>query len=140
MFSINMITGVELADRLIKQAQRMKRALAHRLESFDMRIENTVENTAEYDAELAETNARLATANALIPTLPEGSELKEEQITEKMELELKLRKLTRSGNKLGSEAILVRELEMDLLNRQIAGLDAFLGAITARKAELSPGS
>lgn len=140
MYSLTLITGTELADRMIKQAQRMKRALAHRLESFDMRTENSVESSAEYDAEVAETTARLATATALIPTLPEGSELKEDQITEKMEMELKLRKLTKAGNKLGSEAILVRELEMDLLERQIAGLDEFIGLVTTRKAELPPGS
>ena len=140
MFSISLITGAELADRLIKQAQRMRRALNHRLESFDMRTESSADNTAEYDAEVAETNARLATANALIPTLPEGTDLKEDQITEKMEMELKLRKLTKAGNKLSSEAIILRELDMDLLNRQIAGLDVFIGLVTTKKGELPPGS
>ena len=140
MFSLLLITGAELADRLIKQAQRMRRALNHRLESFDMRSESSADNTAEYDTEVAETNARLATANALIPTLPEGTDLKEDQITEKMEMELKLRKLTKAGNKLGSEAIILRELDMDLLNRQIAGLDVFIGLVTTKKAELPPGS
>lgn len=140
MFSISLITGAELADRLIKQAQRIRRALNHRLESFDMRTESSADNTAEYDAEVAETNARLATANALIPTLLEGTDLKEDQITEKMEMELKLRKLTKAGNKLTSEAIILRELDMDLLNRQIAGLDVFIGLVTTKKGELPPGS
>ena len=140
MFSLLLITGAELADRLIKQAQRMKRALAHRLESFDMRTENSVESSSEYDAEVAETNARLATAAALIPTLPEGSDLQEDQITEKLEMELKLRKLTKAGNKLGSEAIILRELDTDLLDRQIAGLEAFIGLVTTKKGELPPGA
>lgn len=139
MFSTELITGVDLADRLLKAAQRMKRALAHRLESFDLRSENSAESNAEYEAELAEVSAKLASVNALIPTLPEGSDLREDQITLKMELDLKLRKLTRGGNKLGSEGILTRELEMDLLNRQIAGLDAFMGVVTTRKGQLSGG-
>jgi len=117
VFTLLLITSTELADRLVKQAQHMKRALTHRLESFDIQSENFVYSSAEYEAYLAETNAKLATVNALITTLPDGNGLKEEQITEKLELELKLRKLTLSGTKMGSEAILMRELEMDLLNR-----------------------
>ena len=140
MYSLILITGADLADRLIKQAQRMKRALAHRLESFDMRTENSADSSAEYDAELVETNARLATANALIPTLQAGTELRQDQVIEKAEMELRLLKLTKSGNKMGSEAILIRELEMDLLNRQITGLDLFITAVTGRKGELPLGA
>ena len=55
-------------------------------------------------------------------------------------MELKLRKLTKAGNKLGSEAILMRELEMDLLNRQIVGLDLFIGAVNTKKGDLPPGA
>lgn len=130
-----MITTADVADRLIKKAQRDKRTLEHRLESFEIRNENSTEDSAEYNADVSETNAKLSAANALIPTLPEG-DLKEDQVTVKMEMELKLRKLTKAGNKLGSQGILDREYEMDQLNRQIAGIELFLTEVTARKGEL----
>jgi len=101
-------------------------------ERFDPEHHNDPEKTFNHIAELQEYGTSYL--------LPEVSEMKEDQVTEKMELELKLRKLTKAGNKLGSEAILVRESEMDLLERQITGLDAFIGFVTTRRYELPTGS
>lgn len=134
-YSLNLIALASDADILIQTAQRDKRNLQHRRETLMLRSENSAEDSAAHAAELSAATASLAAANATIASLPEG-EKKEEEITKKMELELKIRKLSKSGNKLGTVATIEREYDADQLTRQIDGIDAFISAVTARKAEL----
>jgi hypothetical protein len=134
-FSLNLITLASEADILIKMAQRDKRNIQHRANSFDMRAENTAENAEELTAELATAKAELASTNALIATLPDGTK-KETEITKRMELEVRIRKLTLNGNKKNAVAAIEQEYDADLLDRQVAGIDAFITAVTERKAAL----
>jgi hypothetical protein len=53
-----------------------------------------------------------------------------------MELEVKIRKLNGSGGKTGTVALIEQEYDADLLDRQIAGIDAFIAAVEERKAKL----
>ena len=134
-YSLNLIALPSEADSLIQTAQREKRTLENRKETLLIRSENSVENSAELSAELAAAQASLEAANTLLPTLPEG-EIKEAQITKKMELELKIRRLLKSGGKVGTIAIIEQEYDAELLDRQVSGIDAFIAAVTARKLEL----
>jgi hypothetical protein len=134
-YSLNLLTLSSEADGLIKTAQRDKRNLEHRREAFDLRNENSAEDAADIAAELSAATASLTAVNALIPTLPDGDR-KEEEIIKKMELELKIKKLTRSGNKKGAVATIEREYDAGLIDRELAGIDEFITAITTRKAEL----
>jgi hypothetical protein len=134
-YSLNLITLPSEADTLIRMAQRDKRNLQHRLESFDIRNENSAEDAAELAAELAAARASLDASIAMLATLPDG-ERKEDEETKKMELELRIRKLTKSGNKKGAVAILEREYDAELIERELAGIDDFIAAVTARKEAL----
>lgn len=134
-FSVNLISLPSEAEALIKMAQRDKRTLEHRLDALDIRSENSVESLAEHGAELIAVTAALSAADALIATLPEG-ELKENQITKKMELELRLRKLNKSGNKDSVMGTLEREYDSDQMEKQISGTDNFIAEVTARQAAL----
>lgn len=134
-FTLNLITVPQEADSLIKMANRDKRNLEHRKESFDLRNVNTAENAAENAGELSEANASLASVIALIATLPDG-EKKEDEVTKKLDLELRIRRLTRSGSKTGAVATIEREYDADMIENQLDGIDAFITAVTARKAAL----
>ncbi len=134
-FSLESITLPGEADSLINLALRDKRIFEHRKESLDLRTENSAENAAQHAADLAEAQAQLAALNALIAGLPEGTR-KEEEITKKMALEVKVRKINESGSKTGTVALIEQEYDADLLDRQIAGINDFVTAVTARKAAL----
>lgn len=134
-FSVNLISLPSEAEALIKMAQRDKRTLEHRLDALTIRSENSVESSAEHSADLMAVTTALAAADSLIASLPEG-ELKENQITKKLELELKLRKLNKSGNKDSVMGTLEREYDADQLEKQIAGTESFIAEVAARQAAL----
>jgi hypothetical protein len=135
MFTVSLISGVELADILIKLAQRDQRVLDARITNLSIRNENSSENSAEYTAEVAELTAGIQTSTTILATLPEGK-LKEEEITKKMEMELRLRKLTTSEISYTPESVLEREYTLAKLVKQREAAAEFEAAVTARKAEL----
>jgi len=53
-----------------------------------------------------------------------------------MELELRMRRLSRAGGRKNAVAALEQEYDADLLKRQVAGIDGFIAAVTERKAAL----
>jgi hypothetical protein len=134
-FSLNLITLASEADALLHMAARDKRNLLHRKETLDIRSENSAESVSGRAADLATAKAELASTIALLATLPDGP-IKEDQEIKKMELELKIKKLSKSGNKADPVTFLATEYDADLHNRQIAGIDAFSAAVTERKAAL----
>ena len=135
VFQTNLITLASEADALISMAQREKRTLANRIETAIIRNVNSTENSAELSAEITSTEAALASSNALLATLPDGP-VKEQQVTRKIELDLRLRKLTINGNKAGAIAILESEFDTDSMERQVSGANEFIAAVTARKAQI----
>ena len=134
-YSLELIALPEEADNLIKTAKRDKRIFEHRKESLELRTENSEENAAEQQFELAATQSQLTAAIATIASLPDGPK-KEEEITKKMALEVKIRKINESGSNTGTVALIEQEYDSDLLERQIAGIDEFITLVTARKAAL----
>jgi hypothetical protein len=134
-YSLELIALPEEADNLIKTAKRDKRIFEHRKESLELRTVSSVENASQQQFDLAEAQAQLTAATATIASLPEGPK-KEEEITKKMALEVRIRKINESGSKTGAVALIEQEYDSDLLERQIAGIDEFITAVTARKAAL----
>jgi hypothetical protein len=128
-FSVNLITLASEADALIALANRDKRGLEVRKQNLAYRTENVAERIDE----LKETQAQLDSTIAAINALPDG-ERKEDEITKKLELELKIRRLSRSG--ISTVAKLENQYDIELIDRQIAGIDAFIDELTARKAQL----
>jgi hypothetical protein len=133
--SLELITSPEEADSLLKTAQRDKRVIEHRKDSIDFRTESTNESAAELQLNLTNTQAAIVASTAIISSLPDGLK-KEEEITKKMGLEVKLRKLNESVLKIGSVAVIEREYDADLLERQLAGIEDFMNAVISRKSEL----
>jgi hypothetical protein len=132
---MNLITLPSEADQLIAMATRDKRSLVNRKDALLIRSESSALNTQERVSELAAAKAALASAVAQIATLADGDE-KENQITKKMELDVKIRKLTKNDSKAGATLVLEAEYDADLLEKQIAGIDSFVTAVSARKAQL----
>jgi hypothetical protein len=134
MFNVSLITGVELADILIKLAKRDQRILDARITNLSIRNENSTENSAEYEAEVSELTAGIATSNTIVASLPDGP-LKEGEITKRLEFELRLRKLTLSDNSSNPETILTREYELSKALKLKEAAVEFEAAVVARKAE-----
>lgn len=134
-YQTNLITLVSEADALISMAERDKRNLASRIEVARVRNLNSSENSAELAADIASTQASLASTNSLLATLADGP-TKEKEITKKMELDLRLRRLTISGNRASAISILESEYDTDSMVKQVTSADEFIAAVTARRTQL----
>ena len=114
---------------------RDKRIFEYRKESFEIRSESSDEAAAEQELELANAGADLVAITALIDTLPPGKK-KEDEITKKMALEVKIRRLNANAGKAIAVDLVEQEYDADLLARQIAGIDEFITLVNERKAAL----
>jgi hypothetical protein len=72
----------------------------------------------------------------VIDSLPEGKR-KQDEITNRMAVELRLRRLTGGANGDDPISIVERAFDVDRFDRDIAGIDAFVAAVEARKLELN---
>ncbi|MEO7310727.1 MAG: hypothetical protein ABIX01_10025 [Chitinophagaceae bacterium] len=135
LFSLDLIRSVNEADTLINMAQRDKRSLANRRETLLIRSRDGAEGTTELAATLSNYRAQLAASIAGLEGMPEGL-AKEDALTHKMELEVKVRKLSRPGGSRSAENVLEQEYDAEQLDKQIAGADAFTDLIEAHKLNL----
>ena len=71
----------------------------------------------------------------MIATLPEGNS-KEDAIKKKTKLEYKKFLLNNRKESYGAVALLEKELDLSRVTLELGEIDAFVAAITTRKAEL----
>ena len=136
MFSLELITRAADAEQLLRMAQREKRSIFVRRENTSLRNENASEDGVERAADILTAQAELQSLNAVIDSLPEGKR-KQDEITNRMAVELRLRRLTGGTNGDDPISIVERAFDVDRFDRDIAGIDAFVAAVEARKAELN---
>lgn len=136
MYNLELITSAADADQLLRMAQREKRSMYVRRESLSLRNENASEDGAERAADQSALEAELQSLNAMIENLPEGTR-KQEEITNRMAVEVKLRRLLQGSNGKDPVSIVERTFDVDRFDRDIAGIEAFVTAVEARKAELN---
>jgi hypothetical protein len=136
MFNLELITSAADADQLLRIAQREKRSIYVRRENLSLRNENASENGAERSADIVAAQAELQSLNTVIDSLPEG-ERKQEEITNRMAVELRLRRLTRGGDGNDPVSIVERAFDVNRFDRDITGIEEFVAAVEARKLELN---
>jgi hypothetical protein len=134
-FSTSMITTVADCNLLLSLATKEKSDLEFRKLSAERQRSSYAENAGEVDAELAAANAELAVVNTIIGTLPEGP-TKDDNITKKMRLDLKLRLLNEKKDNYGAVALLAKEFDQARLEKELLAAQDFTTAVQARKDAL----
>jgi hypothetical protein len=134
-FSVNKITLVSDAEALLQIAQRDKRNLQHRKDGIAIRTENTAEQVNTQAAELKDAQDELVKTDTELATAT--GEKKENLEIRKLELQLKIKKLSKTGNKVSAFDLLETEYNAHLYEQRLRGIDDFITAVSARKAELA---
>ncbi|MCR5886566.1 hypothetical protein LRS06_02015 [Hymenobacter sp. J193] len=133
-FSVNLLTTAAQCTELLADKGRERTGLVNRLNNLQFQLDNW-SNVTSTAAELATTQAMIAGLQPLIDSLPEGDDRRRNQNT-------LLRYQARANNLAGkvedysATALLEKELDRDELTAEIAVLDTFIAAVTARKAAL----
>ena len=134
-FTVSLIELVSEADELLRMAERDKRNLELRKSNITVRNQNAAEDVGERKAELAAAQAALAISNTLLTTLPDGDTKDLEKI-KNLELDARVRRLLRQGNKAGAVATLEQDYDVAQLTKQVEIAEAFIAEVKARKAAL----
>jgi hypothetical protein len=134
-FSTGMITTVADCDLLLSLAAKERSDLEFRKLSVERQRSVYAENAGEVEAELTAVNAELVAVNTVLENLPDG-DIKDEQITKKMRLELKLRLLHEKKENYGIVALLVKEFGQARLEQELAAAQDFTTAVEARRKNL----
>lgn len=131
----DLLTLQEEAQRLLEIAIMEKRILENKKETIAIRTENSTDDAQTLQYEIASAQAELNSLDTYIASLPEGK-VKEKQITKRIAIELRIRRLNESGTRLGAEAIVQQVFDNAQLQSQIDNLATFITALEARKAAL----
>jgi len=135
MYNLNLISSKEEIDLLLRMANRDKRAANVRKETLSLRNENASENEAERAADILSAQTDVTSLTSLIDSLPAGTR-KEQEITKKMAVEVRLRRLTQGGSAENPVSIVERSYDVDLIEKEMTAIDAFIAAVNDRSAAL----
>lgn len=134
-YSFNSITTVADCDALLLLANREKSEINYSIDTITRRINSMTTSAADLAADLAEVQAKLATVETIIASLPDG-EAKEEAITERMGYEYRLRVLNDRMDNYGAIALLRRENELEVQNAALDRQEIFITEIQNRRAQI----
>jgi len=134
-YSVNKITTVADCDLLLAWAAKEKADLEFKKLSEERLTNNYSTTSIEIDAELQSVNTEIDATTTIIATLPEGQS-KEDAVKKKVKLEYKKFLLQTRKESYGVVALLEKELDLNNVTQSLAEVDAFVAAITTRKAAL----
>jgi len=134
-YTTNTLQSVAECDELLALVSREKRGMEIRRNSLSFRNETLEESSEDFLADIAQANSELEYLNDTIPNMPEGNK-KEEMITDQLLLTAKLRKYNARRENFGPIGLLQRQLDVEMLNNNVAEIDEFIAAINTRKNTL----
>lgn len=135
LYNVEMLTTVAECESVLAVAEKEKKDLLFRKTSLERQKEAYSLNGQENDDELLATETELNALKGVVSTLPEGK-TKADNEKRIRRLDLKKFLLTQKDKDYGSVALLVREFDLGLLNKELEEVEAFITIINARKAAL----
>ena len=135
-YSLQNLTQTVECDVLLSRAQKRRADLNHKKYSEESLTARYGETSAEIEASLEVVTAEIAAETTIIASMPDGT-IKDAHIFKKKQVEYKQLVLEHRLESYGVVALLEQEMDVKLVDQQIEEVDAFIGAVTARKEELA---
>jgi hypothetical protein len=133
-FSVNLLTTAAQCDALLATKQRERTGLVNRLNNLQFQLDNWDDATSA-ETELTATQTLIAGLTPVVAALPEGDDKRRNQ-NQLNRYQTRANNLTSKVENYGVLALLEKELDRDTLTGDIATLDTFVAAVTARRAAL----
>lgn len=135
MYSIEKLTQVSDCDAVLTWAQTEKENLELKKLNESKLTKNYSTTSLSIDTELLSVTTQIAGINSVLPSLPEGS-VKEDHLKKLKRLEYKKFLLEDRRINYGVVALLEKELDVERITKEIVEIDAFITAVTQKKATL----
>ena len=134
-YTVTYLTTVADCDLMLAKADQQKSDLNYRKLTLERQKTRFAETAVEVEAELQASNSEATALDAIIASLPDG-DTKDETVVRKRKLELKLFLLQQKKDDFGGSALVEKEFDLGRVNKELEEADAFIAAVTARKAAL----
>ncbi len=134
-YSVEKLTTPTDCDTLMAMANKEKSALEFRKLSLERNRESYLGRSTQLATDISLVNSEIAAFTTILAGLPDG-ETKEDTISRKKKLEYRLFTLQEQNDNYGVVALLEKEMEISLTEKQLAEIALFSQAIATRKAAL----
>ena len=135
-YTVSALTTTADCDKLLVDAESDLKALRHRASNLDYARDSTSEATSETQATLVSLDAEIQALTSVIPTLAEGTKARKNNEIDLRTATYRRARLTDKQEARGPVALLTRERDLAETEAQVTEVEAFIAAITARKASL----
>ncbi|MDB5268913.1 MAG: hypothetical protein JWP58_1953 [Hymenobacter sp.] len=133
-FSVNLLPTVAECDALLATKQRERTGLVNRLNNLQFQLDNWDDSTSAA-TELTATQALITGLTPVVAALADGDDKRRNQ-NMLNRYETRANNLTSKVENYSTTALLEKELDRETLTGDIATLDTFVAAVTARRGEL----
>ncbi|MCW3090884.1 MAG: hypothetical protein JWP81_1953 [Ferruginibacter sp.] len=134
-YSTDRITTSADCDLLLALASKTKADLSYKQLSEERQRTTYDQTSVEIDADLLAVIAEITASQTVIDTLADGPS-KQDSIKKKTKLEYQKFLLNGRKENYGSVALLQKEMDVAMLGVEVAEIDVFIAALTARKASI----
>lgn len=134
-YSVNKLTTVADCDSVLEIASKEKADLEFRKTSLQRRQQSYSDRSVALEADLAAVTAELSSVTTIIGNLPAG-DTKDDMEKRKRKLEYRKFTLEDRSKDFGAIALLEKEMEVAMVQKEIDEVDAFTTAVTTHKATL----
>ncbi|MES2730458.1 MAG: hypothetical protein V4714_01875 [Bacteroidota bacterium] len=134
-YSTNRLTIKADCDALLSIANKQKAELDFKKLSLERNQQGYLERSVQLSSDLQVTQSEITAMETVISGLPAG-ETKEDMLSRKKKMEYRLFLLEEQNEKYGVIALLEKEMEVSLVEKQLTEVTLFNQTIEAHKATL----
>jgi hypothetical protein len=136
-YSLNALLTVADCNLAIAIATKDKEVLEVRKTNLVQHQKNHATHSVETSSELQAVNLELDALEAFLPTLPDGSQGKRENLVRKERLDVQKLALEKRDGLYNKQTLLQKELELARCEKELEAVNDFMVQLDDRKAELS---
>ena len=135
-YSIEKLSNTSDCNALLALANKEQSDLEFRKLSQNRSRDSYLERSSQITTDKTVIQGEVNALTTVIQTLPEG-EVKDDAVSRKTKLEYRLFTLEEQNEHYGVLALLEKEMEISLIEKQLLEVNAFKTAVEARLAELN---
>lgn len=135
-YSVQKLTTPADCNSLLALTNKEKSDLEFRKLSQQRNRDNYLERSTQITSDIAVVKGELAALNTVLLTLPEG-EVRDDNVSRKTKLEYRLFTLEEQHENYGVLALLEKEMEISLIEKQLEEIAVFKAAVEARLTSLN---
>jgi hypothetical protein len=135
-YQITILQTIADCNSLKAKVEKEKSKLLYEKLTLERSHDSYSERSIQIGADISATTAEITAQTNLFDTLPDG-DAKDEARVKKTKAEYHLFTLNEQNNQYGTVALLSKELEINLIDRQLSEIETLIQAIETQKSTLS---